>query len=210
MAKWHKSCGLCQSQKTLVDMEAEQVQLIIDSLEEDFLKKLHRIEQCASDLRKNCYPQEAVIADVLKLIEVTLQQKGILRVDPNSFNPLWFFVETERNIFLWRNRLSLAHKDKFEFWVDIDLLIEKRLRQLGDVDPENPFSPAALGSSPVDTLNLMSKEEEYLLKIQETFARINKHANALSIVGSLIKRDLGDSTRQMIVLPFLTPSLEKE
>jgi len=164
-----------------------------------------------SDLRKeDAIPQppaqkhqidNAVLADILKTLEQELQSRGLLPTpDLDSFHPLWFLAETERNIFLWRNGFSLIQQDEFEFWVDLEALIQKRLAQLTQPDTANPFiNPLwELSSSDAD---LIEREKEYLAHFIDALRKITAHAEALSKVASLIKEQVEPRGRRKVILP---------
>src|SRR6187431_829960 len=89
-------------------------------------KSEHKIEQPCTNLNAN-----VVAADIIRTAEIRMQQRGMLPGGQSlSHNPFWFLVETEKNVFLWRSGSSLAEKEQYDFWVDIDSLLNKRLRQL--------------------------------------------------------------------------------
>lgn len=96
------------------------------------------VQSCTTEA--SAIPINTVTIDVLRSIEARLTERGFLPepVGP-SFGFLWFIAETERNVFLWRNGMSIADADRFEFWVNLPNLIEKRLRQLQLRDNDNPF-----------------------------------------------------------------------
>ena len=139
-----------------------------------------------------------VVASLLKTTELELNRRGLLPTpDPDLFHPFWFLVETERNIFLWRRGLSLDSAEAFEFWVNVEQLVTKRLRQL-DCPSENPFT------NPLWELGLRDQaatrdEREYLLKFQDLMRAIEMHAAALSKVGEILSKDT--EARKMVVLP---------
>src|SRR5438128_1283697 len=106
-------------------------------------------------------PKAAVLLEVVKPLEQRLRMRGLLRSnDSATFHPLWFLAETERNVFLWRRGCSLGQQDQFEFWVDLRLLISKRLHQLENVDFENPFLNPGWGSS-LPSGGVRASEQEY-------------------------------------------------
>ncbi len=139
-----------------------------------------------------------VVAPLLKTTELELNRRGLLPMpDPDFFHPFWFVVETERNIFLWRRGLSLDSADNFEFWVNIDELVAKRLRQLGGPS-ENPFTNP-LWEISRNTSEIMSYERNYILRFQELMKAIEVHAAALSTVGEILSKDA--TAKSMVVLP---------
>ena len=158
-------------------------------------------------------PDGAVFADVLKTLETRLQQKHLLRPrNRELLTPFWFLVETERNVFLWRCGYSLIQADEFEFWVDLEALAAKRLRQLELPDAENPFvnpfwAEQELGQSASGQddalLEAVSHERDYLQSFLEITHLILPHLHALSTVGSMLSRELGHGDREKVLLPVL-------
>ena len=149
---------------------------------------------------------KAVLADVLRTLEGQLQRRSL--VSAGSFNPLWFLVETERNIFLWRHGLSIAQQDDFEFWVDIDTLIEKRRSQLANPNPANPFHnpnwdllDCSITTQTNQTDEHSKAELRYLDSFSSTFSQIASHANALSHTASLLRAELQGHIHTRVLLP---------
>ena len=145
-----------------------------------------------------------VAADVLKTAEVRMQNKGMLPGGNKlSHNPLWFLVETEKNVFLWRSGHSLQEKQEFEFWVDLEALIEKRLAQLERSDFQDPmlhaFNEFELGVDP------KAAEKEYLQSLLENFAPILSHLAALSEVQREILEEGLNQSNTRVVLPLVKP-----
>lgn len=142
----------------------------------------------------------AVLWEVLHGVEVQLQRKGLLpQPAPTSFNPLWFLAQTERNVFLWRRGCSLIDQDRFEFWIDVPALLEKRRRQIEKGDANNPFTNPLWGEAAEDPA-LAQRECEYLDQFAELMLQAAAHAHALSIMGSEIQRQLSGA-RERVVLP---------
>lgn len=147
----------------------------------------------------SCYietvPEDAVLLSALKTLEYQLQDRGYLTTPTHPISPVWFTAETERNLFLWRIGCSLTQKDEFEFWVDIDRLIEKRLDQL-----TSPGASHNKGQSEVPT----DKEAAYLYGFTKALPKLRTHAHALSHAGLLLELEtLSDeqSDRQTVLLP---------
>ena len=147
-------------------------------------------------------PPEAVLAGILKTLEEQLQSKGLVHeIEHGTFNPLWFLAETEKNIFLWRHGRSLVEQDEFEFWIDVEALIKKRLHQLETMDPDNPFMNPLWEISLPDP-DIKRREKEYLNSFLESFRRIHSHANALSQVASQLDKEYRkELERELVVLP---------
>lgn len=148
-------------------------------------------------------PQGAVLADSLKTLETQLARRGFLRQhSADSFNPLWYLAETERNVFLWKRGLSVIQQDEFEFWVDLEALIQKRLEQLSSFDRQNPFLNPLWGVSTLDQESLC-REREYLLSFRVALAKIELHLHALSCVGSMLLSRQLNERKERVVLPVL-------
>lgn len=155
---------------------------------------VHNCVQSGSSL-----PATAVLYDCIKPLETSLQRRGMLGRSAKSHYPLWFLAETERNVFLWRNGLSVLDADHYEFWIDLVELIDKRIGQLTIADEGNPF----LGGIPFEeggaNLRQASEEEHYLNTFLEKLTLIVAHAHALSFVGSELGQEF--NSRQRILLP---------
>lgn len=152
---------------------------------------------------KTQLPKAAVLADVLKTVETELASRGFLREQNNAcFNPIWYLAETERNVFLWKRGCSVLQHDEFEFWIDIEALIEKRLRQLDSFDSQNPFTNPLWGVATPDK-DSAEYERQYLLSFAQAMRQIESHLHALSRLGSLLlKEHEGDSeARERVILP---------
>lgn len=157
----------------------------------------HKRYNSARDL-----PSGTILLESVKTLELDLQKRELIGGSGSpETHPLWFLAETERNVFLWRKGFSLIDVAKFEFWVDVDALISKRLDQIERFDPENPFFNSLWGfaACSAQTLDL---EKEYLHDFQKVIASIISHAAALSAVTSIISRELTScGTREIVVLP---------
>lgn len=152
-------------------------------------------------------PGSALLWDVLRGVEVQFQKKGLLSPPaPSSFNPFWFIAETERNVFLWQRGCSLSDMDRFEFWIDVPRLIQKRLRQLEKGDAANPFTNPHWGEQPCDP-SFAQGECEYLEQLQELILQLGAHAHALSVIGSAVQREL-QGVRERVLLPGARPRME--
>lgn len=147
-------------------------------------------------------PDGLILLDSIKTLENDLQKRSLLKEQPKQqMHPLWFLAETERNIFLWRSGFSLEDVEQFEFWIDVNKLIEKRLNQIENFDPENPFFNSLWGFSSGSSDHI-SEECEYLKTFRDLLNSIISHASALSAVTSLISREIHDQTdRKIIILP---------
>ncbi len=149
------------------------------------------------------HSSSALLVDILKTLEIQLQERGLLPSNKSSaFYPVWFLAETERNIFLWRHGCSLIEQDEFEFWIDVRELVAKRLRSLEKFDPENPFLNPLWGaqSSSSDTLE---QERSYLKQFQSVIGSIEEHATALCHVASRVLEELCPLAREReaVLLP---------
>lgn len=149
---------------------------------------------------QKCTPA-SVLLDTLTLTEKQFVERGML---PGAGGfPLWFTAENERNVFLWRNGLSLGDKDRFQFWVDIPKLIEKREIQLRNAAENDPFTNTWWGMSAFDRT---SAEEElaYLDALSSLLADLCPHLHALSQASIRVMREMGHefSERPVVVLPF--------
>ncbi|NLF25510.1 MAG: hypothetical protein GX589_07620 [Deltaproteobacteria bacterium] len=164
----------------------------------DLFKNEHLYATVAQDP-----PHGALLLGVIKTLEVQLQKRGLLQKQKlDRFYPLWFLAETERNVYLWRHGHSLTNQADFEFWIDVDALIAKRLDQLEQTSEEIESMNAGLGYGVLDQ-DLAIKEREYLLTLSELIRKIQNHASALSHVGLMIEREISSTCRRRtrVVLP---------
>ncbi len=157
----------------------------------------------------------ALTLEGLQILEKRLLQRRLLPQPLGALanNPIWFIAETERNIFLWRNGLSLADQFRFEFWVDYQALIELRLQRLENVDSENPFLAPLWGQSlPEGTTaehSITQQEVNYLKTFLHAMQKIESHARALCETSSILAADLGQTERPArILIPW--PPVIKE
>ncbi|RIL06850.1 MAG: hypothetical protein DCC75_10500, partial [Proteobacteria bacterium] len=133
--------------------------------------------------------KRGILADVLSTLEHELQRRGLVQKPAlGTHTPLWFIVETEINVCLWRKGLSLENRDNFEFWVDIPRLISKRILQLSEIDPANPFSNPAWGQEDGAASGAESSTHEvrYLEALVQAIVPISDHLEALSEAASMV------------------------
>ena len=160
--------------------------MLTESVPDTFSQVGHKIERSATEATQTL-PAQAISLAVLKAIEQRLVERRLLQPHSGGL-PLWFLAETERNTYLWRNRRSLSEQDRYEFWIDIERLIEKRKQDLA----------VAPGKD-----HLALEEEQYLNQLAELLVKIGSHAHALSQVGLILEKEMtqGPSGRARIVLP---------
>ncbi len=163
--------------------------------------ELHKIER-PNDLKSIQAASHLVLADTLRTLEEAFSAKGLLDREPQDiFQPLWYLVETERNVFLWKRGCSIIQQDDFEFWVDIPALIQKRRRQLENADAHNPFVNSLWGIG-TDTVESASRELNYLEEFLSLLADIQEHLCALCEATSQVQSTLnGPPARERVVLP---------
>lgn len=163
---------------------------------------VHKIVQKISESAQKP-PADAVTIDVLKMMELHLQRRGLIPESVGSaFRYLWFVAETERNVFLWRNGLSISDAARFEFWIDVAQLIEKRIVQLERKQEDNPFINPLWGSAEPNPES-SEKERHYLEIFLEIYNRSAKQAHALCAMSKIISQEL-DRHREELV-PVLIP-----
>jgi hypothetical protein len=154
------------------------------------------------NVQREALPAHLVLADMLKTLEEALNARGILQRDAlDLFQPLWYLVETEKNVFLWKRGCSLIQQDEFEFWVDLPALIAKRQSQLERDDGLNPFVNHLWG---LGTLTKDAKERElsYLTEFLAVVSDIQEHLCALSEVSTFVASNLHNlPNREHVVLP---------
>lgn len=147
-------------------------------------------------------PAHLVLADMLKTLEEALNKRGILQREASDlFQPLWYIVETEKNVFLWKRGCSLIQQDEFEFWVDLPALIKKRQAQLERDDGLNPFVNHLWGLGAIST-DAKTRELNYLGEFLSVVSDIQEHLCALSEVSKLLHSHLNNlPEREHVVLP---------
>ncbi len=147
-------------------------------------------------------PKSVILADVVRSLENSLKIKGLVESSfrTENFYPLWFLVETERNIFLWRNGLSLSNQNDFEFWVDLPKIVEKRLKQLDHLSSENPFLTPLWGSASAQP-KVSNEEKLYFEELIEVTTRMQEHLHALSQVGSILLQENTLDEKEIVLLP---------
>jgi len=131
-------------------------------------------------------PQEGVLLNLFRTFENRLIEKCLLPPPQNAgINPLWFLGETERNVFLWRNKKSIKDAESYSFWLDVRKLISKRLAQLENKDPENPFLHPLWGSTAQHT-DGRDSERHYLTELLRLYVPAEAHLAAISAVQALV------------------------
>jgi hypothetical protein len=145
-------------------------------------------------------PKSALLYDLLQPLEKELSTRKMLRALPNTLHPIWFFAETERNIYLWRRGLSLSQAELFEFWIDIAKLIDKRRDQLKRYNSENPFLNPLWGMEQEHADSAIF-ETAYLEDLEAALKVLGPHAHALSYAGSLLNEERRCSKPMRAVLP---------
>lgn len=148
-------------------------------------------------------PRSSVLLGVLKSLENEFQRRGLVN---RVGHPLWFLAETERNVFLWRNGYSLENVKDFEFWIEPDKLIKKRLQQLENPEIGNPFINNGWTGG-LKSMEVLELEADYLRELQEKLSSIVEHAHALSIAGSEALRDIAPNLyapKEQVLLPSAT------
>lgn len=168
---------------------------------------VHKIVQKLSESAQKP-PSDAVTIEVLKMMELHLQRRGLIPESVGSaFRYLWFVAETERNVFLWRNGLSISDASRFEFWIDVAELIEKRISQLDRGCEDNPFINPLWGSAE-PTREASEKEKHYLEIFLEIYNRSAKQAHALCAMSKIISKELDRQHQEQV--PVLIPKRANE
>jgi hypothetical protein len=149
------------------------------------VKELYKNEQpSAREVPK--IPHDGVLLNLFRTFESRLIEKCLLPCPQSlGLNPLWFLGETERNVFLWRNKKSIKDAEEYSFWLDVKKLISKRLAQLEASDPENPFLNPLWGSTSHNTDNHNS-ERRYLTELLKLYIPAEAHLAAISAVQALV------------------------
>jgi len=160
---------------------------------------LYKSEQ-DSAVEKKPLPKTGALLDLWKKFECRLIERKMV-VDPVELgcNPLWFLAETERNIFLWRNKSSISQVSEYNFWIDLKRLASKRLAQLENSDKENPFLNPLWPQSGSSQDNGVS-EKDYIINVLSFYNAAEAHLTALSAIELLITLD----DKEPVVLP-ITP-----
>ncbi|MCB0353961.1 MAG: hypothetical protein KDD64_10565 [Bdellovibrionales bacterium] len=147
-------------------------------------------------------PTEAILFPLLKKFESELQNRGMLPdTSQSDFFPIWFLAETERNVALWRLGLSLSYAEDFEFWISVEMLIEKRLMKLTSPDRENPFHGGFSKDLRFED-HLSQSEEEYIFQFRTLYTELATDFHALSVATSIAARELGEEELPLLLLPL--------
>jgi len=158
----------------------------------------HTFEQNRSNIASG-----SILLDVLKTLENEVRKRNLLAtVHSYPFHPLWFQAENERNVFLWREGFSIIQKDDFEFWIDVNTLIEKRRQALRNSSYNHPLSNPQWPSM-LDGAEAIALEESYLTELSELFIKLADQATALCAASSEVIRELRthEPIKKMILLP---------
>lgn len=141
---------------------------------------------------------DAVSLGALRKLEEEVGHRNRLRVGlAYNLNPLWFFAETEANVFLWRKGRSISEKANFSFWVDIKSLVSKRIGQLElSANSGNPFTNPFFGASS-NFAHDPNAEVGYLRRFMDCVGVGLTHLSALCIAAEMID----DSSKPLIILP---------
>ena len=158
------------------------------------------VQRCRNSVHE--MPSTAILQELIKPLEERMRERGFLSsFSETLFYPMWFLAETEMNVFLWQNGLSLADRDYFEFWIDLEQLTEKRLAQLDAYDKENPFLSPLLGAAHATPRDI-GQEEEYIASFKNSFAQLAAPSPALSCVGSALRAETpGTASQSPVLLP---------
>lgn len=157
-------------------------------------------------------PPCSILFDYVKTLEVELQKRRMVAGKAlDSFNPLWFLAQTERDVFLWRHGYSITRHQDFEFWVDLPTLIKKREGQLAQSDFDNPFVNPDWGLIENIKVKDLSQETDYLRSLTAALEKINRHAHILSRMVSMVRREVEkDLKKQVVILPWQQPAQREE
>lgn len=149
------------------------------------VKELYKNEQpAAREMPK--IPHEGILLNLFRTFESRLIEKCLLPCPQNlGLNPLWFLGETERNVFLWRNKKSIKDAEQYSFWLDVKKLISKRLAQLEASDPANPFLNPLWGSTS-NNFDSHDSEQHYLTELLKLYVPAEAHLAAISAVQALV------------------------
>lgn len=164
--------------------------------------------QSAKNAGATNLPPGALLSTFLRTYENELIGRGLLVPPSTHYAPLWFLVETERNVFLWRNGLSVCDADEYEFWIDPARIVEKRLLQLENPEIGNPFLSSSIElaeastTSPDARRQAHEEEERYLNDFLELLHRGAPHAHALSEVLSIVSTSPGKARPTRVLLPL--------
>lgn len=142
-------------------------------------------------------PPTAISAGMLKPLEVELQKRGLLRLPKSGpIAPLWFLAETEKNIYLWRNGLSILDAGDFDFLIDLKAIMEKRMAQLEAGDESNPLVNKNWALD--DSAGLDVEEEiAYIESFIDATIDMVPHLSALSQVARIMEEE----PKEIVVLP---------
>ena len=162
-----------------------------------------REQVCKNEhLNVQILPAEGILWTYLRSFENELRTRNSLPQQLTATcNPLWFWAETEINVYLWRNGKSIADRAAFEFWIKVPELIEKRLRHLENPDRENPLVNHFWGLQYASS-DLIASEREYLLELDALYRQVSDHLFAISKVQRMLAEELFEGASvPIVVLP---------
>ncbi len=148
-------------------------------------------------------PAYPVSLEALKLTEEQLRRRALIaHSSSEDFYPLWFLAETERNVFLWQHHFSLSDMSLFHFSIDIDALIEKRMRHISSGNSFNSLDDGFDQASSTQGWR-NNRERDYLRSLQQTLQPLMPHLSALSSTISDLENSNPASAEAInLVLPY--------
>ncbi len=147
----------------------------------------------------------AIPIENFRSFEEKLQSRGLICSSSLSYGSLWFLIETEKNVFLWRRGLSLSAESEFRFYVDVRALVTKRLQQIRDskkFGADTPFINPLWSISPPNE-DALEFECRYLTTLESIWTKVEEHMLALKLIAELIEAQTKENQaidRETVVL----------
>ncbi len=140
-----------------------------------------------------------VLTETFKMFEEELREKGVVQ---KAGYPLWFFAETEENVYLWKKGVSIEEKERYEFWINLKTLLKKRQEQLSrDKDFNFPFfnfQASFEGGGRKDT-DIVEEEKRYLLSLEKILHNSFIHLQFISALKSVLTNREGAKERVILL-----------
>ena len=139
----------------------------------------------------NNLPGSAVLLEAIRPLEAELIRREIIKHPPaDTFQPLWFLAEKERNQLLWMHGLSIEDANQIEWWIDVPLLIERVCSK-----DETGFG-----------LEFSARENNhsYFQQLADIFLKIYLQSFEVSLIARSLALEKEQKEKPIILLPFFT------
>jgi hypothetical protein len=161
---------------------------------------LYKIEQIrnAAQTTLNTLPSTTLLLEALRPLEKRLESLPALTpfLQYRS-SPLWFYAQTQRDTYLWRQGLSIADEQYFQFWIDVPRLITKCAHLLSGDATHNPFCNPSWGEENAPPIQ-QELTERYLEAVHDEFEKIAPYLHAWCLACTEVSES--PATKRVVVL----------